>query len=463
MPLWTLTFAFALAFALASTFVPALAHADERPLFGLSVNDEPDSLLTHPEAIFWLSGQANLITQTHPAFPALYSGPNSLGPSADVATSYVVTLFTGARLNSFTEAIFDGEAAGGRGLSDALGLAGVTNLDAVRNPALGKAPYIARAMLHVTVPLSNDWVDVHRSALSLKSQLPARRLEIRVGRFSTADFFDNNTYGSDSHLQFMNWTVDNNGAYDYAADTRGYSIGALVEYQAPNWGVRFAEMLMPKVANGPVLDFDVLRDRAENLEGELRQHVLKGREGTVRLLAYVNHANMGVYRDAISNFEAGLTPVPDITTVRKKGNIKYGFGLNVEQPVSDSVGLFARLGWNEGRHESFAYTEVDDTLQLGAFVSGSAWSRPADRTGAVVVSNGISSDHREYLALGGSGFLLGDGALRYGRESIFETFYTFSVAGGFFIAGDFQFIDNPGYNQDRGPVEVFSIRAHLEI
>src|SRR5262249_23502484 len=184
---------------------------------------------------FWVSGQVNVIFQAHPGFHAAYSGPNSLSPDYEKATSSVLTLFTGFQATPSTDLLFDLESTSGRGISDAFGLAGFTNLDVVRNPTLGSTPYIARVMLHQTVALSSDRAESERSPFSLATSVPIRRLEFRIGKFGTADFFDVNSVGSDSHLQFMNWTVDNNGGYDYAADTRGYSWGALVEYHSRNW------------------------------------------------------------------------------------------------------------------------------------------------------------------------------------------------------------------------------------
>ena len=411
---------------------------------------------------FWVSGQINVILQWHPSFNAKYSGDNSLRAQGENATSRVFTLYTGVQVTKTTEILVDVESAGGRGISDALGLAGFTNLDVVRNPTLGSTPYLARAMLHQIIPLSSESVESERGPFSLATQLPVRRLEIRVGKLGTDDFFDVNSAGSDSHLQFLNWTVDNNGAYDYAADTRGYTVGVLVEYQDRGWGLRFAECLMPKVANGIDLDWNLHRARGENLELELRQSLLRKRTGVVRLLAYANHANMGSYREAINAFRSGLRRVPDIEASRKEGRVKYGFGLNIEQEIAKGITLFGRLGWNEGHHESFAYTEVDNTAEFGAGVSGSNWHRNLDRAGVAFVSNGISKDHRDYLALGGKGFLLGDGALTYGREQILESYYTAHMWRGLFGSFDIQYITKPGYNRDRGPVVVPAIRMHLE-
>ncbi|MFZ3210911.1 MAG: carbohydrate porin [Terriglobales bacterium] len=403
----------------------------------------------------------NFVFQAHPPFHAAYSGDNSLSANYEKATSRVLTLFTGVQVNQNTDLLFDIESSGGRGISNALGLAGFTNLDVVRNPALGSVPYLARAMVHRIIALGSERAEESRNALSLTTAVPLRRLEFRAGKLSTVDFFDANAVGSDSHLQFLNWTVDNNGAYDYAADTRGYTWGAIIEYHSPAWVARFGEMLMPKVANGMTLDWNVCRAGAENAELEFHPKVM-GKQGTVRLLSYLNRANMGDYREAVQRFEAGGDARPIIENTRRQGRIKYGFGLNGEQPITASLRVFARWGWNEGRHESFAYTEVNDTAAVGADHSGTPWRRKQDKLGIAVVTNGISKDHQAYLRLGGRGFVLGDGSLSYGREGILETYYTAHLWRGVFASADLQYIRNPGYNNERGPVLVPGSRLHVD-
>ncbi len=317
-------------------------------------------------------------------------------------------------------------------------------------------------MIRQIIPLSDEKIEEERNPWYLATEVPVRRLELRFGKMGTNDFFDINEAGSDSHSQFMNWTADNNGAYDYAADTRGYSIGLLVEYHDRNWTFRFAEMLMPKVANGIDLQWNLRKAHADNFELELHPKIAGKRTSTVRVLSYINHANMGVYRDAINNFLTGQTPVPEITVHPERTTIKYGFGLNLLQEVGSDLRLFGRFGWNEGQHESYAYTEVDQTVEVGVDYSGQRWKRKADKVGALFISNAISADHQHYLELGGKGFLLGDGALTYGRETIEEAYYNFHVWRGLFTAFDLQHINNPGYNRDRGPVLVPGMRIHLE-
>jgi high affinity Mn2+ porin len=451
---------------------PALAQIPDAPPAQGSSSAQPADPSTDaaPEAMFprfhdtrfWLSGQANFIFQTHPGFHALYSGVNSLSPHYEKALSRVLTLYTGARVNHSTEVIVDVEEAGGTALSTGLGLAGNPDLDIVRNPLLSKAPYLARGMLHRVFALSDDKIENERTALSLFNELPRRRLEIRFGKFSLPDFFDQNSVGSDTHFQFTNWSVDNNGAWDYAADTRGYSVGAVADFEDRNWGFRFAEALMPKVANGIDLVWRPWQVHAENFEYELRHSLIAKKSGVLRLLAYTNYANMGIYRDAVIQFEEGLVPAPDITHHGWHITRKYGFGVNLEQTLTPNLAAFARWGWDNGKTESFAYTEIDSTVAEGVRVNGLKWHRKQDRAGIAFVSNGIKKDHQNYLAAGGNGFLLGDGRLHYGRENILESFYTAHLWRGIYLAAGLHYIVNPGYNRDRGSVVVPSFRAHVE-
>jgi high affinity Mn2+ porin len=417
------------------------------------------SVFPHSEtSAWWLSGQLNVIAQGHGRFPSAYAGDHSLQSAPERATSRVWTAHLGVQLPRRMEVLVDVESAGGGGLSDALGVAGFTNLDVVRNPDLGSAPYLARAVVHYTLGLSHDTVRTSRGPLGLATERPTRRLDVRLGKLSLADYFDVNAVGSDSHLQFMNWAIDNNGAYDYAADTRGYTYGAIVEYDARRWSLRAAEALMPTVANGITLDRDLSRARGENAELELRP----AESVTLRLLGYANHANMGRYQDATDAFLRGEDPRPDIEGHRQQGRVKTGVGANFEYDSRRGFRLFGRTGWNEGQFESFAYTEVNNTLSAGADVGGAAWHRHDDRVGMAFASNGLSSAHQTYLHLGGMGFLLGDGGLTYGREDLAEAYYTARLGRGVSASVDGQHLTHPGYNRDRGPAFVGSVRLHVD-
>jgi hypothetical protein len=431
------------------------------------------AMASHPEdSLWWISGQANIIIQGDLPFHSPYQGTNSFVSRGEYKTSLVGTLYGAVRRNRSirwnTDFILDLESTGGRGLSQALGLAGFTNLDVVRNPNLGPVPYLARYGIHQVLGLTQKTITQEAGPLALAPSVPLRRIEIRVGKITLPDFFDVNGPGSDSHLQFLNWTVDNNGAWDYAADTRGYTVGGMVEYDDVSWSIRYGLFAMPTVANGIDMDWAFSRAHGGNAEFELRRTLVKNRKGIARLLYFDNRAHMGTYREAVQDFlngtdqaKYGLT-TPDITKHEHFGALKYGIGLNAEQEVTENLRVFGRFGWNEGQHESFAYTEVDQTFEFGADYAGTRWKRPVDKVGLVMVSNAIKRDHQNYLKLGGLGFLLGDGNLNYGRENIVEGYYNYHAWRGMFYALDIQHIDNPGYNRDRGPVWVGSVRAHVD-
>ena len=414
-------------------------------------------MFDHPAGPWWASGQVNTIYQAHPAFPAAYSGEQSFRPEAESATSVVMTAYGGVAPFPSMEILASLELAAGGGVSSTLGLGGFVDLDVVRNPSLGTTPYLARAFIHQVIPLAGEWLPAARSAASTLPALPEHRIDIRAGKLSTVDSFDLNGPASDSHFQFMNWTVCNDGAYDYAADTRGYTLGIVVAYVGPTVELRYGAMMMPDVANGIDLDTDVAHARGDNLEA-----TVKWGSGAARLLGYWNHARMGSYAEAIAAVRAGTDARPDVTAHRAEGRTKAGVGASAEQALGP-FRAFMRVGWNDGKNESFAYTEVDDTVELGGDVTGEPWGRGDDRAGLAIVTNGLSTDHRDYLRLGGKGFLLGDGNLDYGRETIVEAYYNARVARGLYAGGDAQLVANPGYNRDRGPAIVFAVRVHLEL
>jgi high affinity Mn2+ porin len=449
--------------------VPHIAAQAEDPAGdpAKEANDPQVTIAPHPEdSRWWISGQANFIFQGRLPFHSPYQGPNSFRNSAEYKTSMVGTLYTALRpshsIRYNTDLIFDLEAAEGRGLSEALGLGGFTNLDVVRNPYLGKAPYIARYQIHQVIGLTGETSSQQPNFFALANRVPLRRIEFRIGKLTLPDFFDFNDIGSDSHLQFMNWTVDNNGAWDYAADTRGYTVGGMAEYDDRAWSIRYGVFAMPVIANGIDMDWAFSRAHGQNGEFELRRSFLVHRKGAQRLLFYANRAHMGAYREAVNAYLAGIDRTPAITGHEHFGALKYGFGYNTQQELTDNLRVFGRFGWNEGQHESFAYTEVDQTVEAGGDYFGRRWHRNEDKFGVVAVSNAIKRDHQNYLRYGGLGFLLGDGTLNYARENIVESYYNWHAWRGMFYTLDVQHISNPGYNRDRGPAWVGSVRAHVD-
>jgi high affinity Mn2+ porin len=401
--------------------------------------------------------QQTVVVQAHPAFPAAYSGENSLSPARESATSITSTLFLGARLWRGAEIHFNPELSGGAGVSQARGLGGFANGETFRIGSTSPVVYLARLFVRQVFRLGGDLQSEPPSPNEIAGEQPARRLTLLAGRLGVADVFDSSRYSHDPRTQFLNWALMNSGAWDYPADTRGYTWGLLADLTADRWSARGAATLVPREANGLAMDTHIAKAHGLTLELE-RRHELAGQDGAVRLLLYRNDARMGSYDQSLA---AG--GVPDVTATRSYGRTKLGFALGAEQAIGRTRGAFARLSANDGRNETWAYAEIDRSLALGLSQTGAPWRRAGDELAAALILDGLSSPHRRYLAAGGHGFMLGDGALRYGIESIVESYYRAALTGWLSVSVDYQMVVHPGYNRDRGPVHLFAGRVHAEL
>lgn len=412
---------------------------------------------------YLVGGQATQVWQHLPSFRSPYVGPVSLKPGPEDAVSHSYTIYTGARLRPWLDMYVDAEMIRGGGIGSGFGLAGYTNGEVIRNPEAGQKPYLARAFLRATVPLGEETEEAETDALQIGGRIPTRRIVLTGGVLAAADIFDTNRYANNTRTQFLNWSFIDNTAWDFAADTRGYSRGAAAEWIADAWAARIGSFQMPAVANGLDLAGDVLHSRGDQLEVEVHPTLLADRPTVVRVMAYQNHARMGNYREALALARRTHT-TPDITLTRRRNARKYGFLLNMEQPLTreGDVGLFARGGWNDGATETFAYTEADWTASVGAEIGGRSWHRADDHVGVAAAVNGLSDAHADYLAAGGVGFQIGDGKLDYRPETIVETYYLLSLVSWAALTVDYQFIADPAHNLARGPVSVVSIRLHLQ-
>lgn len=406
-----------------------------------------------------LHAQLTVVGQGHGGFPAEYSGANSLSSQREIKASVTSSLFLGVRLWRGAELYVVPEVAGGKALSGAVGVAGFPNgeIERVSDPQLKL--YVSRAFLRQTWGLDDKKETVEDDLLQLPGDQAVSRLVLTAGKIAVTDIFDDNAYSHDPRTQFLNWSLMDGASWDYPADTRGYTWGIAFALNRPTWALRLGSFMVPLEANAMALDHNVSRNHGDVAELEVRQRLL-GPTGKVKLLAYQNHARMGTYSLALA--EAGPLP-PDVTTTRRDGTLKYGLGINLEQPLSDAVGAFARWGWNDGRTETWMFTEIDTTASAGIQISGTLWDRAHDTAGIAFVSNGLAPEHRDYLAAGGYGFIIGDGALNYGRERIVEAYYDFKIIKGIVVAPDFQHVTNPAYNRDRGPVSIWSVRFHWQM
>lgn len=407
--------------------------------------------------------QQTTVWQAHPSFHSPYSGQNSLYSGSESALSLTTTLFLGRKLWKGAAIYFNPEIAGGKGISGALGIAGFPNGETFRIGDPAPSLYIARAFIRQHIPIGKSKTEVlDDDANQIKEMVPESRLDITAGKFAISDIFDNNRVSHDPRVDFLNWALMNNGAWDYPANTRGYTYLVTVEFIKPTWALRFAEALVGTYANGPDLNWNISKAHSETMELEKDTHI-KNYSGSIRLLGYVNSTEAPYYRQLINDKLSGQDTSMDAIHGTKYGGLKYGFGLNIDQQVSPAVSVFSRIGWNDGKSATWAFTEIDQTASAGLKINGRHWKRADDYFGIAGVLNGISGDHRDFLNAGGYGFMIGDGKLpHYGHEGIIEMFYEINLWKSLFLTADYQFVNNPAYNKDRGPVNVFALRTHVE-
>lgn len=401
--------------------------------------------------------QETSITQYKPSFSAPYTGQNSLLTTQETQSSITSTLYGSARLWKGAEVGFDPELSGGAGLSKTEGIAAFPNGETFRVGSTAPAIYIARLYFRQTFEWGKDKDTLQDDVNQLAGLKSKRYFSVQVGKFGMADFFDNNEFSHDPREQFMNWALMDNGAWDYPANTRGYVLGLYAELGQPDWTLRFAFTMVTTQANGSVWDQNIGRANTQTLEYE-RRYTINGQKGTVRALVFSNNGKPGNYDLAIAQNPAA----PDVDNTEAYGRRKYGFGISADQYLNKYFGVFARLGYNDGQTETWYFTEIDRSLSFGGTLKGGMWKRDDDELGLAFIGSGLSSEHRNYLADGGYGFIIGDGKLNYSPEMVAELYYKINAYKKmFWLSPDYQFIVNPAYNADRGPVNVFSLRVHV--
>lgn len=407
--------------------------------------------------------QQTVIQQWHNDLSPRYAGDHSLAARENAKLSLTTTLFLARRLWKGASIIFNPEVAGGSGLSGATGIAGAPNGETFRIGDPSPQVYLARLYLRQVWALGPEQEQDEDDFNQLKGKRPTHYLALNVGKFSIADYFDQNSYSHDPRTQFFNWSLMSAGGWDYPANVRGYTAGAVLEYVRPGLALRLASTAMPSDANGPYLDPHYGKAHSETVE-LTKVYALRGHTGTVRLLGFRNQAAMGSYVQAVRD-AAGQPDGPDVTAVRADRRTKYGVVVNAEQEINKEIGVFGQFSYNDGHNETWAFTEIDRSLNLGVVSTGARWHRPTDRLGVAAVANGLSADHRAYLAAGGSGFILGDGRLDYGLEYIGEVYYSIDFPRYHAaLSPDYQIVFNPGYNTSRlpGPVHIAGLRVHVE-
>jgi len=450
-------FRFAVA-ALLMLAAHAVASAQELPSAAPGAG-APDASTADTESPFAFHGQATYIWQRKPAFNAAYSGDNSLTDQRAKSYSFTSTLDLGLRLWRGAEFHFNPEVAQGVPFSDLHGLGGFSNGELAKTASTTPKFYRARAFVRQVWGMGGGEETLEADFNQFARTVDKQRVVLTAGNFGVIDVFDQNPYGSDPRTQFMNWAFLTHGSFDYPADSRGYNWGAALEYIGDGWSARYGRFLLPIESNGRELDTRLFEHYGDVVELEKRYEIA-GRPGQARLLLWRNKARMGSFTDAIALGQAnGVTP--DVADVRRE-HAKVGVGVAFLQEVNDSLGVFLRANWSDDKTETYAFTEIGRQVALGGTLKGHAWGRAKDEVGVALAANMLGPHHRAYLAAGGLGAFLGDGALRYGPEQIFEIYYSFAVWKTLSLSPDFQYIRNPGYNRDRGPAKFFGIRAHAE-
>jgi high affinity Mn2+ porin len=416
---------------------------------------------TAPDVPNWeIHGQTTFIPQAYPGFSALYSGTNSLSPFNQAKETWTTSAFLGIRLWEGGELYYNPELLQGFGLSDTVGAAGFPNGEAQKSNFPYPRYSTSRLFLRQTFGLGGEQETVDSDYGQLGGKRDISRLTVQAGRFAVHDIFDNNAYAQDPRADFFNWSIWAAGAFDYAADKIGLGYGTVAELNQKDWALRGGYFLMNSESNGNNFDMNLFSRGEYVVELEIR-YALFTRPGKLRTTAWLNSDFSGSYRDALDAVVADPTlDINDALVASREGRIKYGYVFNVEQSITDDLGLFSRWSWNNGKNEIMAFTDIDASLSLGAVLKGTAWGRPDDRVGAAGAVNAISKDHRDFLAAGGLGILIGDGRLNYQHEKILETYYAIALSKWLSLTFDYQFIVDPAYNADRGPVSIFASRLH---
>ena len=418
---------------------------------------KPNTDITDTESKRWeIHGQTTFLPQGYPAFRAAYSGPNSLTPAPQLQQTWSNSLYLNARLWEGGEVYFNPELLQGFGLNNTLGAGGFPNGEAQKS----NFPYphynTSRLFLRQTVGFGGEQEELQSGQLQLAGKVDVNRLTLQAGKFSVVDVFDGNSYARDPRKDFMNWSLWSSGAFDYAADKLGLGYGVSAELNQKQWALRAGYFLMDATSNSNSFDMNVPR-RGEYVAELETRYQLFSQPGKLRTLVFLNSDYSGGYRDTLNNPAFNV----DIAQTRR-GRIKYGYVINVEQALADDFGVFGRWSWNDGKNEIMAFTDIDASLAMGASIKGAKWNRPDDVIGIGGAINALSRDHRDFLAAGGLGPLIGDGALNYRKERVLEAYYAYALTKAITLTADYQFINNPAYNADRGPVHIFSGRLHAE-
>lgn len=432
--------------AAALAFLAGLAHAS-----GPDTPVSPEEWSVH--------AQATGVLQGYPAFAAPYSGPESLPSHGQTQETFTSSLYLGRSLWDGGEVYVNPEILQGIGLAHSFGVAGFPNGEATKAGTMDPRLNLSRLFIRQTFGFGGPTETVEAGPNQLAKTEDISRLTLTAGKIAATDMFDGNRYSHDSTTQFLNWSLMDSGAWDFPADAKGYTEGIALEYNQQTWTLRYGAFLEPEILNG-----ERLARHGDGSVGQVAQlderYLAWQQPGTVRFLVFYNRNHAGNFSDALA-LPGNVSDTIDQT--RSYGTPKYGFAISADQQLGSDLGAFLRLSWNDGKTEDWAFTQIDHSVAGGLSLQGTRWGRGDDTVGAAIALNGISSQQQQFLQAGGSGLIIGDGQLHYGLESIFESYYAYKILPSLTATADYQFILNPAYNQDRGPVNVFAARLHFEL
>jgi len=451
-----LAVAVAAGLALAGAGLPAVAQSSGSPAGAPAVSDASGGDRQESYAIH---GQFTLVDQGNLAFNSPYQGIDSLRPAAQGRETTDATLYLGFRPWAGAEVWANAEIDQGFGLTDTLGLAGFPSGEAYKVGA--STPYLKlpRLFLRQTIDLGGERKAVDADLNQLAGSQSDNRLVLWVGKFGVPDVFDTNTYAHDPRHDFLNWSLIDTGTFDYAADAWGYTYGLAGEWYVGRWTARAGLFDLSVVPNSPTLETNFSQYQ---LIGEIEErHKLIGHDGKLAITWFLTAGRMGSFAQAIALGQATDQP-PSVAAVRRFQS-RQGVSFNLEQGLTDTIGLFARGGVADGNVEPYEFADIDQTLAVGVSIKGKGWSRDDDTVGLAGVINGISKVHQTYLNDGGLGILIGDGKLPHaGSERIVETYYDAALGKTAHFSFDYQLFENPAYNRDRGPVSILAARVHAQ-
>ena len=403
--------------------------------------------------------QATYIWQRKPAFSAPYTGPNSLSTEREKSYSFSGTAYLGLRAAPGLEFYLNPEVIQGVPLSHLAGLGSLSNGEMQKVSGSNPKAYFPRAFMRKTWNLEGEQETVESAPNQLAGTRSKNRVVLSAGKMAVVDVFDLNPYSHDARSQFMTWSSLAHGSFDYVADAQGYTWGAALEYFRDDWELRVGRFVGPRESNGQALNYRIAKFYGDQAE-LVHKHQWDGKPGAVRVLLWRNRENMGSFQDAL-DFARANGGTPALANVRRL-QTKRGYGLHLDQALTDYLGAFVRYSWHDGKTETYSFEEVDRSAQLGTVLKGAAWGREGDTLGLLATRNTLSASHREYLAQGGLGAFIGDGRLNYRPEWVHEIFYNLRLSKGVWLGFDFQQVRNPAYNADRGPVRTYGLRLHAE-